>query len=203
MKISLIGALALSLLATSALSAAEAPAKVKIDSGVLAGVADSGVVTFRGIPFAAPPVGALRWAPPQHPAAWTGERDASKVGSACLQKAARGWRGRCGNSWSARKTRLYLNVFAPQTAKKAPVMVWIHGGSNVSGSGANYDGTQFAKDGVVVVTINYRMGAMGFFAHPALTKEAKADQPLANFAMMDQMESLRWVQRNIAALWRY
>ena len=193
MKAALFGAIAASILLFGPLQAAE-PAKVKIEFGVVVGASDGGVDVYRGIPFAAPPVGSLRWSPPQHPAAWTGERDATKAGSPCLQAARAPATGQTGS-----EDCLYLNVFAPKAAKGAPVLVWIHGGSNTAGSGANYDGTQFAKDGVVVVTINYRLGAMGFFAHPALTKAARADEPLANFALMDQMEALRWVKRNVAA----
>jgi para-nitrobenzyl esterase len=203
-KPSLICAMALSFAAAGALLAAATtlraaePIKVKIDSGTLVGAADKNVEIFRGIPYAAPPVGALRWAPPQHPVAWTSERAATSVGASCLQSSA-GGAPNAGGTLTGAEDCLYLNVFAPTAAKKAPVMVWIHGGYNTAGSGSSLDGTEFAKDGVIVVTINYRLGAMGFFAHPALTKEAKANQPLANFALMDQLESLRWVKRNIAA----
>ncbi len=196
MKPSLLGAIALSFAIAGAANAAD-PAKVKIDSGTVVGAADSGVETFKGIPYAAAPVGPLRWAPPQHPAAWTGERAATNACGVALP-AVLGRRRARARCLDRGEDCLYLNVFAPTAAKKAPVMVWIHGGSNTGGSGANYDGTQFAKDGIVVVTINYRLGAMGFFAHPALTKAAKPDQPLANFALMDQQEALRWVQRNAA-----
>jgi para-nitrobenzyl esterase len=94
---------------------------------------------------------------------------------------------------------LFLNVYAPAAAKKAPVMVWIHGGSNLNGSGSVYNGPAFAKSGVVMVTINYRMGAFGFFAHPELTKAAGAKDPLANYGLMDQTAALQWVQKNISA----
>src|SRR5581483_10222260 len=94
---------------------------------------------------------------------------------------------------------LYLNVEAPAGAKAAPVMVWIHGGSNTGGSGAMYDNPAFAKDGIVTVTINYRLGAMGFFAHPAITKAAAPGTPLADYGLMDQLAALKWVQANIKA----
>ena len=197
MKPAFICAIAFSFAAFGAGWAAE-PAKVKIDSGTVVGSASDGVEAFKGIPYAAAPVGPLRWAPPQHPAAWSGERAAATVGASCLQSSA-GGAPNAGGSLIGAEDCLYLNVFAPTVAKKAPVMVWIHGGYNTAGSGSTFDGTQFAKDGVILVTINYRLGAMGFFGHPALTKEAKADQPLNNFALMDQLESLRWVKRNIAA----
>jgi para-nitrobenzyl esterase len=196
-KPSLLCAIALSFAAAGAVHAAE-PAKVKIESGTVVGAADNGVEIFKGIPYAAAPVGDLRWAPPQHPVAWSGERMAATFGASCLQSSAGGAPG-AGGTLTGAEDCLYLNVFAPAAAKKAPVMVWIHGGYNTAGSGSTFDGTQFAKDGVIVVTINYRLGVMGFFGHPALTKEAKVNQPLANFALMDQLESLRWVKRNIAA----
>lgn len=169
------------------------PAKTKIASGVIVGEKADGIVTYKGIPFAAPPVGDLRWKPPQPVAAWTGERPAGEYGASCVQNS------RLGAEAKVSEDCLYLNVFAPADAKNLPVMVWIHGGSNLNGSGSIYNGAAFAKSGVVMVTINYRMGALGFFAHPELTKAAAKDEPLANYGLMDQTAALQWVQKNISA----
>ncbi len=173
---------------------------VAIDSGSLAGRRVGGVEVFKGIPYAAPPVGPLRWEPPVRPASWTGTRDASDFSPACPQwvrrpNAARGARRRQSEDC------LYLNVWTFAAAHKAPVMVWIHGGGFRSGSGSQifYDGGDFANDGVILVTINYRLGPLGFFAHPALTAADQADAPLGNYGIMDQIAALQWVKRNIAA----
>ncbi|CAN5305835.1 carboxylesterase family protein [soil metagenome] len=172
------------------------PVRAKVESGVVVGQEDGNVDSYKGIPFAAPPVGPLRWQPPQKPIAWSGERAATATGAPCMQPIRTQAPAGPG---TPSEDCLFVNVFTPKGAKKVPVMVWIHGGSNVSGSGANYDGSNFARDGVMVVTINYRMGAMGFFSHPSLTKAAKADEPLSNYALMDQIAALQWVQRNAAA----
>ncbi len=169
------------------------PASTTIATGTLVGDKAQGVVSYKGIPFAAPPVGDLRWKPPQPVAAWTGERAASEYGPSCVQNA------RLGAEAKVSEDCLYLNVFAPEGAKDLPVMVWIHGGSNLNGSGSIYNGAAFARSGVVMVTINYRMGALGFFAHPELTKAAAKDEPLANYGLMDQTAALQWVQKNIKA----
>ena len=184
-------ALALALAFTPA--ALAEPAKVKISSGTLVGDAADGIVTFKGIPFAVPPVGALRWKPPQPVAAWAGDRPATEYGASCSQNA------RLGAEATTSEDCLYLNVFAPKDAKNLPVMVWIHGGSNLNGSGSIYNGAAFARSGVVMVTLNYRMGALGFFAHPEITKTAAPSEPLANYGLMDQTAALQWVQSNIGA----
>lgn len=201
MKLTLapLAALTIALALSGPLGAAE-PLKARVGSGTLVGQIDGDLVTFRGVPFAAPPVGALRWAPPQKPVAWSGDREALKNAAACMQNVnADGRTNGGGYAGPVSEDCLYLNVFAPKAARKAPVMVWIHGGSNTTGSGAVYDGTRFARDGVVLFAINYRMGALGFFAHPALTKAARPDEPLANYAFMDQIAALQWVKRNAAA----
>jgi para-nitrobenzyl esterase len=180
-------------------SAAAAPVKAKLDTGVVVGQADNGVAVFRGIPFAAPPLGALRWKPPQPAKAWSGERAANANGAACLQTPIRFGNTNLAGDGAISEDCLYLNVFAPAGARKAPVMVWIHGGANVAGTASVYDGSGFARDGVVLVAFNYRLGALGFFAHPALTKEAPAGQPLGDYALMDQIAALEWVKRNAAA----
>jgi para-nitrobenzyl esterase len=182
-----------------AAGAAQAQATVKVETGVLAGEAADKANIFRNIPFAAAPVGKLRWAPPQAAASWTGARDATRAGPSCPQPMnADDTPNTGGANGPVSEDCLQLNVFAPKAAKGAPVMVWIHGGSHRTGAGWIYDGSNFARDGVVLVAINYRLGALGYFAHPALTKAAGA-QPTGNFGLMDQVAALEWVKRNIAA----
>lgn len=181
-------------------AAAAAPYTVRVDAGRLRGAVEGDVVTFKGIPFAAPPVGALRWRAPQPVARWRGERAASAFGNACLQPPPRATSPPLRVAVS--EDCLYLNVWRPRQARgPLPVMVWIHGGSLVTGSSsiALYDGANFARRGVVLVSINYRLGYPGFFAHPALTREAADGGRIANYGLMDQAAALQWVQRNIAA----
>lgn len=166
--------------------------------GKLAGtLANPAVRVFRGIPYAAPPVGPLRWRPPEPCAPWTGVRDATRWSSDCPQTGGVGSRAP-GQSEDC----LYLNIWTPVGAKPGllPVMVWIHGGSFVAGSGseARLDGAALARDGVVVVSINYRVGLFGFLAHPQLTAES-AHGSSGNYGLMDQAMALRWVRANIAA----
>lgn len=167
------------------------------DSGPVRGVATGDVVSFKGIPFAAPPVGALRWRAPQAPAPWTAERAASAFGNDCMQAAKTAPR-----ATAVSEDCLYLNVWRPAAATKpAPVMVWIYGGGYIAGGSSDptMDGTAFARQGVVLVSFNYRIGRFGFFGHPALTAAAPAGELLANYGYMDQVAALKWVQRNIAA----
>jgi para-nitrobenzyl esterase len=177
------------------------PVMVRIESGALAGTVIDGIQSFKGIPYAAAPIGDLRWRAPRPPASWGAVREASDFGPSCPQ-ARPPQRVPAGSA--AEKTSedcLMLNVWAPATtAKRAPVMVWIHGGGNIqgSGSGTYTDGTAFARDGIVLVTFNYRLGLLGFFAHPALIREA-GKEPVANFGLLDQIAVLQWVQGNIAA----
>ena len=193
--VALVSALSLSACAVHA-----EPATAKIESGVLAGELQNGVVIYRNIPFAAAPVGALRWTPPVPVKAWKGSRDAVKVGPSCPQPMnADGSPNSGGANGPVSEDCLQLNVYAPIEAKAAPVMVWIHGGSHRTGAGWVYDGTQFARDGVILVSINYRLGPLGYFAHPALTAAAKPGEALGNYGLMDQIAALKWVQRNIKA----
>ena len=188
--------LALGVLAVPAAALAQAPAGafasdvtqvVKIKQGALKGTVKDGVAYTLGVPYAAPPVGDLRWKPPVAAAGWTGERDASKPGAECQKD----------------EDCLTLNVVRPAGAKpgaKLPVMVWIHGGAFAIGTsmgafGADTEGTEFAKKGVVAVSLNYRLGRAGWFAHPALTQEG----PTGNYGLMDQVAALKWVQANIAS----
>jgi para-nitrobenzyl esterase len=178
-------------------TAAQAADTVKVAQGQLHGATAGAVTSFKNIPFAAPPVGDLRWRPPQAPKAWAGVRDATALGPMCWQMR------QVPSDANQSEDCLQLNVWTPANFKpgaKIPVMVFIHGGSFTGGSGTNalYDGTHFAERGVVLVTVNYRLGRLGFFAHPALTAE-QPGAPLANYGMMDNLAALRWVQANIAA----
>ncbi|HEY1751178.1 MAG TPA: carboxylesterase family protein [Caulobacteraceae bacterium] len=178
------------------------PPKVKIDTGALVGARVEAARVFRAIPYAAPPVGPLRWRPPQPPAPWPGARPAAEDGPACPQVTYPGGRTNGGGyAGPTSEDCLTLDVFTPLHAAHAPVMVWIFGGGNVAGADSipPNDGRFFARDGVVLVAMNYRLGALGFFAHPALTAEAKPGEPLANYGLMDQIAALKWVKRNIAA----
>ncbi len=196
----LAGGLAAIALFGTAGAAAAGPADVKVDSGALAGVVEHDVVAFKGIPFAKPPVGDLRWRAPQPVEAWSGVKAADKYGALCMQKINIKDNG--VGPPPASEDCLTLNVWKPLHAgkRKLPVMVWIHGGGLVNGSGtaALYDGSALARQGVVVVTLNYRLGRFGFFAHPALTAE-NPKGPLGNYGLLDQIAALQWVQRNIAA----
>jgi len=174
---------------------------VEAPAGALSGEALDGVHVFRGIPYAAPPTRQLRWRPPVAAARWDGVRDATRFGPACHQPPSRP-----GSIYAASETPpmsedcLSLNVWAPADAKGAPVFVWIHGGSLVAGAGseAMYDGARMAAQGLVVVTINYRLGVLGYLAHPQLSEESP-DGVSGNYGLLDQVEALRWIRRNIAA----
>ncbi len=185
---------------TDALAAA-APATVKIATGELQGLAVGGIVSFKGIPYAVPPVGDNRWRAPQPATAWQGVRAATEYGNDCQQKRAV-WDDRGRTNAPMSEDCLTLNVWTPSSpvAGGAPVMVWLHGGGFTTGNGAQgmYDGTRLAQRGLVIVTINYRLGRLGFFAHPALTAEAGATAT-GNFGLMDQVLALKWVRDNITA----
>ncbi|HEX3837411.1 MAG TPA: carboxylesterase family protein [Steroidobacteraceae bacterium] len=172
---------------------------VSIDSGKVRGAATAIVAAFKGIPFAQPPVGALRWRPPQTPIAWQDIRAALSYGPDCMQVPFPGDAAPLGVTPA--EDCLYLNVWTPARfeGRKLPVMVWIYGGGFVNGGSSPpvYDGSAFARDGVVLVSFNYRLGSFGFFAHPALSAE-QAGGPLGNYGYMDQIAALKWVQRNVA-----
>jgi para-nitrobenzyl esterase len=172
---------------------------VKIDSGRLKGVVNGRSVSWKGVPFAAPSVGENRWRPPQPVTPWKDVRPAGQFGADCMQKPFPGDAAPLGVPPA--EDCLYVNVWSPvERSGKLPVMVWIYGGGFVNGgsSPAVYDGSQFAEDGVILVSFNYRLGRFGFFAHPALS-EAEGAGPLGNYAFMDQIAALEWVRKNIAA----
>lgn len=186
---------------------------VRVSTGTLRGYFDRGVAVFKGIPFAAPPVGNLRWRPPLPPQPWRGERDAAKAASPCVQDAAglgpfiEPMAAAYGASYAIEPVTssedcLYLNVWVPKWPVQGslPVMVWLHGGSNTMGSGAQstYDARSLASHGVIVVTINYRLGVIGFFSHPALSAESPHHSS-GNYGLLDQLAALQWVQTNISS----
>lgn len=195
-----IALVSLTLTGVLAPSAAESD-RVRIASGSLVGSLADGVRVFKGVPFAKPPVGELRWAAPQ-PASWSGDLNASEFQKPCPQPINADGRANGGGvSGATSEDCLYLNVWAPAGARNAPVMLWLYGGAGYLGGAhlLGYHGTTFAKRGVVVVTMNYRLGALGSFAHPALTKAAGPKDGLASYALMDAVAGLAWVKQNAAA----
>ena len=173
------------------------PVAVTVDSGKLTGAVEGRLTVFKGIPYAAPPVGPLRWKPPQPALPWTGVRTARSFGAACPQGPEH------KEPWAQvgpmSEDCLFLNVWRPSRPGRYPVMVFLHGGGFTYGAAGVplYDGAALAKRGAVIVTINYRLGRLGFFAHPALTREDPQGR-LGNYAIMDQVAALDWVRRNIA-----
>ena len=187
--------------ALAALADAPAPTDVRIDTGPLRGQVQDGVVAFKGIPYAQAPVGDLRWRAPQPVAPWSAVRDATQYGADCMQKPFGGDAAPLGATPA--EDCLYINVWRPANAgtKPLPVMVWLHGGGFVNGgaSPATYSGSALAKQGVILVSLNYRLGRFGFFAHPALSAAPHGAEALGNYGYMDQLAALQWVQRNIRA----
>ena len=195
-------------------SHAEGDLVTQTEAGTLKGVYVGSAVAFMGIPYPRPPVGELRWEPPQPAIPWTGVRDATRPGPACTQDPA-GWTPwfrpmarAYGSSYSEPPVQssedcLYLNVWTPEWPPKRalPVMVWLHGGANKGGSGAEstYNGVSLTARGVVVVTANYRLGVLGFFSHPELTAKSPHHSS-GNYGLLDQIAALRWVHDNIAQL---
>lgn len=181
---------------------AAAQDEVKTGSGIVAGTLNSGgtVRMFKGIPFAAPPIGELRWKPPQPPLAWQGIRAADKFGSACMQTDVYG--DIHFRDVQPSEDCLNLTIWAPAHPAQAqlPVIVWFYGGGFVAGgnSETRYDGENLAKKGVIIVSPNYRLGVFGFLSHPELTKES-AHHASGNYGLLDQVAALHWVRRNISA----
>jgi len=180
-------------LAGGAVASAAIPEPIRIDAGSITGTSGTSgeVRIFKGIPFAAPPMGDLRWKAPQAPAKWEGVRKADRFGPACLPNRAP----------SSSEDCLYLNVWtgAQSAGERRPVIVWTYGGGFTSGAGSEprYDGEALARKGAVVVTYNYRLGVFGFLAHPDLAKESSHNTS-GNYALMDMTAALRWVRKNIA-----
>lgn len=200
----LIGTFLTCALIAASASAATAQGVIPTDKGPVRGVKTPTVNKYLGIPYAAPPVGELRWQPPQPLERWHGPREATQFGSHCAQDASP------FGTESASEDCLYLNVFTPngkvaqekngktklKKAKRLPVMVWLHGGALVVGESDDYDPARLIEQGAVVVTLNYRLGFLGFYAHPALSQESPSKSS-GNYGLMDQQAALRWVQRNI------
>lgn len=192
------------LLCSAAAAALEGP--VQLESGLVetGPAASSGIKIYRGIPYAAPPTGALRWRAPQAVAPWQGVRDASLFGNVCIQPRGQGRNNIAvmPGSPAMAEDCLYLNVWtgAERADERRPVMVWIYGGNFTEGAGSVplYDGAVLARKGAVVVTFNYRLGPFGFFAHPALS-QTNVNNASGNYGLMDMLAALRWVQNNIAA----
>lgn len=171
---------------------------IRVESGILEGTTEEGVDIFKGIPYAAPPVGEFRWRPPQPVTPWVGIKNASEFGP---NSAQAGWGAPAGTiAEGSSEDCLYLNLWLPSGAKpdaKLPVMVWIHGGGFVGGSGSGTSGSQIANQGVILMTFNYRLGRLGHFAFPALSAE-HPEEPKGSYAYMDQIAALEWVRDNIA-----
>jgi para-nitrobenzyl esterase len=184
-----------------ATSPAEAPPRVTVSTGILEGVTEpSGVHSFKGIPFAAPPVGNLRWREPQPPAKWQGVRKADHFAAKAMQLPI--FSDMQFRAAGTSEDCLYLNVWQPAEAGRQllPVLVYFYGGGYVAGDGSEYryDGESMATKGIVAVTVNYRLGLFGFFAHPDLTKESP-HHASGNYGLLDQAAALKWVQQNIKA----
>ena len=198
-RIAVLGAV-LVVVAAAKTAPAAPRTEVRTKSGVVAGAVANGVVSWKGIPYAAPPVGELRWRAPQPVAPWTGVRAATEYAHDCMQLPFPSDAAPLGTPPA--EDCLYVNVWAPEkpASAKLPVMLWIHGGGFVNGgsSPSVYDGSAFARRGVVLVSLNHRLGRFGFFAHPALTRESP-NEPVGNYGYLDQIAALRWVKDNVAA----
>jgi para-nitrobenzyl esterase len=189
------------LLATLLTAGAFAQERIKLINGTIEGTLEaSGVRSFKGIPFAAPPGGALRWQPPQPATNWQGVRKADRFGPRCMQRNIFGDMNFRANGMG--EDCLSLNVWTPakQRGEKLPVLVYFYGGGFMAGDGSEprYDGESMARKGIVALTVNYRLGVFGFMAHPELTKES-SHRASGNYGLLDQHAALKWVQQNIAA----
>ena len=176
------------------------PVVVETESGAVRGVEGAGARAWLGLPYAAPPVGDLRWRAPRPAAAWDGVRDASRIGADCTQALGRkAVLGGGGGVVFGSEDCLFLNIYAPAGTpeKPLPVMVYLHGGAFTIGAGANYDPSRLAREqGRVVVTINFRLGALGWLAHPGFADDG--EDAGGNYGLLDQQAALRWVQANIS-----
>ena len=198
-RAAIAAALTVSTIASAEESLAQAPIRVATANGEVQGLWQAGLQSFKGLPYAAPPVGPLRWRAPRPPSPWQGVLPAFAYGWACPQAATDDL-----PSGDMSEDCLTLNLWTPphQDNAKLPVMVWLHGGAFEAGTTRMpiYDGSSLAQRGVVAVTLNYRLGALGFFGHPELDEEAKAEGvPTANYGILDQIAALKWVKANIEA----
>jgi len=184
-------------LAQSSGQSATSP-RVNTHNGIVEGTEQSGLRSFKGIPYAAPPVGDLRWKEPQPAANWQGNRPATQFGARCMQGNIYG--DMVFRAAGTSEDCLYLNVWTPKDAKGLPVLVYFYGGGFAAGDGSEprYDGENMARKGIVALTVNYRLGIFGFYAHPELTKESP-HHASGNYGLLDQTAALNWVQQNIAA----
>ncbi|MEZ5892502.1 MAG: carboxylesterase family protein [Parvularculaceae bacterium] len=183
-----------------AAEAREARPVARAPAGVVRGVEGGGLEIYKGVPYAAAPVGEMRWKPPAPAPVWEGEFDAANFGPACMQYRANPQSVYAETLAAMSEDCLSLNIWKPANAKGAPVFFWIHGGSLQAGAGSQrmFDGAKLAEKGLVVVSINYRLGALGYLAHPELSAESP-DGISGNYGLLDQIAALKWVQRNIAA----
>jgi len=195
----LAGALSLPVARAAGL-AADTQLVVDAPAGAVRGAAVGSMRVFKGIPYALPPTGALRWKPPVAMPRWASPRDATAFGPACMQPPPRPDSIYAWVLPAMDEDCLSLNIWSPRNARRAPVLVWLHGGALTSGAGSDqlYDGTRLAEQGVIAVSINYRLGVFGYLAHPALSAESPHNVS-GNYGLLDQIEALRWVKRNIAS----
>ncbi len=176
---------------TSTVTSAAASARVRAPAGPVVGLVQNGLAIWEGLPYAQPPVGQWRWRAPRPLPAWSAERLALKPGNVCMQPGS--YPGQAGRG---SEDCLFLNIYAPQNASNLPVMVWIHGGSFRTGAGSDFDPRTLAREqNVVVVMLNYRLGALGFLAAPGLTENGS----VGNYGLLDQQLALKWVRENISA----
>lgn len=186
---------ALLLISACGLVFAQAAAPVRVDGGLLQGTVEDGLTVYRGIPFAAPPVGNLRWRAPQAPAKWDGVRQAGQFAPSCVQGGGR------GGPPQGNEDCLYLNVWTPAKSPRdrVPVLVWIYGGGFSGGATSipTYSGERLAKKGVVLVSVAYRVGQLGFLAHPELSAETR-NRVSGNYGLLDMIAGLEWIRKNIA-----
>jgi para-nitrobenzyl esterase len=187
-------------LCLAAAAGAQSGPIVDAPAGRVQGEASGDLRVFKGLPYALPPTGERRWRPPVEMPAWSGTREATRFGAACIQPTSRPGSIYADTLPAISEDCLTLNVWAPAVARGAPVFVWIHGGSLATGSGAEstYDGAKLAAHGLVVVSINYRLGVLGYLAHPGLSAESP-EHVSGNYGLLDQIAALRWVSRNIGA----
>jgi para-nitrobenzyl esterase len=181
-------------------AAAQSGPIVQAPAGTVQGETSGDLHVFKGLPYALPPTGGRRWSPPAEMPAWKDTRDATRFGPACYQPKSRPGSIYANTPPAMSEDCLSLNIWAPAEAHNAPVLVWIHGGSLTTGSGSEtiYAGSRLAGHGIVVVAINYRLGVLGYLAHPGLSAESR-ERVSGNYGLLDQIAALAWVKRNIAA----